>query len=79
MTVQGQQKATAEQTEYYTPVPKVITPGSANFGAPSDAIILFNGKLWLNWQEQSNCKHYKGKGCCHQQQQRILSNKFYPQ
>ena len=45
MTVHGQQKATAEQTEYYTPVPKVITPGSANFGAPSDAIILFDGKI----------------------------------
>ena len=44
MTVYGQQKATPEQPEYYSPAPKVITPGSANFGAPSDAIILFDGK-----------------------------------
>ena len=50
MTVHGQQKATAEQTEYYSPVPKVITPGSANFGAPSDAIILFDGKNLDEWE-----------------------------
>ncbi len=39
----------AEQTEYYTPVPKIITPG-ANFAAPpSDAIILFDGKNLDEW------------------------------
>jgi len=38
-----------EETEYYTPVPKIITPG-ANFTAPpSDAIILFDGKNLDEW------------------------------
>ena len=50
MTVYGQQKATPEQPEYYSPAPKVITPGSANFGAPSDAIILFDGKNLDEWE-----------------------------
>ncbi|MEP6748825.1 MAG: DUF1080 domain-containing protein [Bacteroidota bacterium] len=43
----GQTKA--EETEYYTPVPPIITPG-ANFAAPpSDAIILFDGKNLDEW------------------------------
>lgn len=38
-----------EETEYYTPVPKIITPGT-NFAAPpSDAIILFDGKNLDEW------------------------------
>src|ERR1700733_15119844 len=38
-----------EETEYYSPVPPVITPG-ANFAAPpSDAIILFDGKNMDEW------------------------------
>ncbi len=38
-----------EETEYYTPVPPVITPG-INFAAPpSDAIILFDGKNLDEW------------------------------
>ncbi len=38
-----------EETEYYTPVPKTITPG-INFSAPpSDAIILFDGKNLDEW------------------------------
>ena len=39
----------AHETEFYTPVPPVITPG-ANFGAPpSDAIILFDSKDLNEW------------------------------
>ncbi|GAC1453114.1 MAG: DUF1080 domain-containing protein [Chitinophagaceae bacterium] len=38
-----------EETEYYAPVPPIITPG-ANFAAPpSDAIILFDGKNLDEW------------------------------
>ncbi len=38
-----------EDTEYYSPVPKVVTPGE-NLGAPpSDAIVLFNGKDMEEW------------------------------
>ncbi len=34
----------AKKTEVYTPVPAVVTPGKTPQDAPSDAIILFNGK-----------------------------------
>lgn len=31
-------------TEVWKPVPKIVTPGSTAFNAPSDAIVLFDGK-----------------------------------
>jgi hypothetical protein len=37
-----------EETEIYTPVPKVVTPG-ANGAAPSDAVVLFNGSSLGEW------------------------------
>jgi hypothetical protein len=36
-------------TEIYTPVPPVVTPGKMNSDAPSDAIILFDGKNLNQW------------------------------
>ncbi len=33
-----------EETEWYTPVPPKVEPGKAPGAAPSDAIILFDGK-----------------------------------
>lgn len=45
----GQQKGRPEDTEYYTPVPKVVTPGKSCGDAPSDAIILFNGGNLNQW------------------------------
>jgi hypothetical protein len=36
-------------TEVYTPVPKIVTPGTTNNDAPSDAIILFDGKNLDEW------------------------------
>jgi hypothetical protein len=36
-------------TEVYTPVPKIVTPGATNNDAPSDAIILFDGKNLDEW------------------------------
>ena len=43
--VQAQENLTKpEQTEFYEPVPKVITPAVKVGDAPSDAIVLFNGK-----------------------------------
>lgn len=36
-------------TEVYTPVPPVVTPGKTNTDAPSDAIILFDGKNLDKW------------------------------
>lgn len=45
----GQEKAKPQDTEFYTPVPKVVTPGKMNTDAPSDAIILFDGKDLSQW------------------------------
>ncbi len=36
-------------TEVWTPVPKIVQPGSASSDAPSDAIILFDGKNLDQW------------------------------
>ena len=38
-----------EDTEVWTPVPKVITPGREDRDPPSDAIVLFDGKNLDAW------------------------------
>jgi len=43
------QTAKPEDTEYYTPVPKVVTPGASAGQPPSDAIVLFDGKNLDQW------------------------------
>ncbi|MDR1718771.1 MAG: DUF1080 domain-containing protein [Dysgonamonadaceae bacterium] len=40
---------TPEQTEWYSPVPQKVTPGSKPGAPPSDAIILFDGKNLDQW------------------------------
>lgn len=50
-TANAQEKMKPEDTEYYTPVPSVVTPGKTCGAAPSDAIILFNGKDLSKWVE----------------------------
>jgi len=48
-----------EDTEVYEPVPPVVTPGAAWGAAPSDAIILFDGKNedeWVSAQDQTPAK-----------------------
>ncbi|MDQ6812274.1 MAG: DUF1080 domain-containing protein [Bacteroidota bacterium] len=43
-------QAKHEDTEFYTPVPAVVTPKGANIAPPpADAVILFNGKNIDNW------------------------------
>lgn len=37
-------------TEIWDPIPKVVTPGLTSANAPSDAIVLFSGKDFSNWQ-----------------------------
>ena len=37
-------------TEIYSPVPKIVTPGNSCGDAPSDAIILFDGKNLDQWR-----------------------------
>lgn len=40
---------THEQTEFYTPVPPVVTPGTVNSTPPEQAVILFDGKDLNGW------------------------------
>jgi len=50
------QQARHEDTEFYEPVPNVITPGSVLGAAPSDAIVLFDGKnldQWVSTRDKS--------------------------
>ena len=42
-------KPKPEETEVWTPVPQVVTPGTTCGAAPSDAIVLFNGKNEDEW------------------------------
>src|SRR5579885_76832 len=45
-----------KDTELWMPVPPVVTPGATVGAAPSDAIVLFNGKdlkEWVSAQDQS--------------------------
>lgn len=37
-------------SEYYTPAAPIVTPGKSPHDAPSDAIILFDGKDLSNWE-----------------------------
>jgi hypothetical protein len=53
-TLSGQQKGDPKATEYYSPVPKVVTPGATSSDAPSDAIILFDGKNLDGWASAKN-------------------------
>ena len=39
----------AKKTEVWSPVPPVITPSDKPGGAPSDAVILFNGESLSEW------------------------------
>lgn len=45
-----------EETEVWQPVPRVVTPATTCGGAPSDALVLFDGKdlnQWVTVKDQS--------------------------
>nr|WP_294944113.1 DUF1080 domain-containing protein [uncultured Mucilaginibacter sp.] len=55
----AQQGAKPEDTEKWEPVPKVVTAGKTTSDAPSDAIVLFDGKNldeWVNVADGSPAK-----------------------
>jgi len=42
-------KPKPEDTEVWTPVPKIVTPGATDSAPPSDAVVLFDGKNEDEW------------------------------
>ena len=48
--VQAQSKGDPKDTEVWSPEPKVVTPGAKCGEAPSDAIVLFDGKDLDQWE-----------------------------
>jgi hypothetical protein len=55
----AQQNAKPEDTEKWEPVPKVVVAGKVTSDAPSDAVILFDGKnvdQWVNVSDDSPAK-----------------------
>src|SRR5476651_1078528 len=50
----AQEKAKPEDTEIWEPIPKVVTPGESFRDAPSDAIILFDGKNLDQWVQNND-------------------------
>jgi hypothetical protein len=55
LTAHAQQPAgRPEDTEVWTPVPKIVTPGSTSAAAPSDAIVLFDGRNLNEWVTASD-------------------------
>jgi hypothetical protein len=47
-------QTTPEETEVYSPVPPVVTPGKAFRDAPSDAIVLFDGTNEDQWVQTAD-------------------------
>lgn len=55
----GDTKMKPEETEFYAPIPPVITPGKTFSDAPSDAIILFDGRnldQWISTKDSTSAK-----------------------
>jgi hypothetical protein len=50
----AQQNAKPEDTEVWEPVPKVVVPGKTTGDAPSDALVLFDGKNLDQWVVTDN-------------------------
>ncbi|HEY9003014.1 MAG TPA: DUF1080 domain-containing protein [Mucilaginibacter sp.] len=53
-TVMAFAQTKPEETEIWEPIPKVVTPGATFRDAPSDAIILFDGKNLDEWVQNGD-------------------------
>ncbi|MGB9029279.1 MAG: DUF1080 domain-containing protein [Acidobacteriaceae bacterium] len=68
VSVFAQQPATQpkpEETEVWTPVPPIVTPGATDSAPPSDAIVLFDGKNedeWVSAQDHTPARWIVGDG-----------------
>lgn len=54
-----------QDTEQWTPVPKVVTPGTTNDAPPSDAVVLFDGRSldqWVSSSDKSPARWTLGNG-----------------
>lgn len=52
----GAPKPRPEDTEFWEPVPPVVTPGTTSSAPPSDAIVLFDGRNldeWINSRDKA--------------------------
>jgi hypothetical protein len=59
LVAQAPAKPKPEDTEVWTPVPKIVTPGATESAPPSDAIVLFDGKNqdeWVSAQDHTPAK-----------------------
>jgi Domain of Unknown Function (DUF1080) len=55
-TAQSTAKPSPKDTEVWEPVPPIVTPGTSNSAAPSDAIVLFDGSnldQWVSTKDKS--------------------------
>ncbi len=65
LTAQQNSKMKPEETEIWSPVPPVVTPGVTDDAPPSDAIVLFDGKnldQWVNAQTGEPAQWTVGNG-----------------
>jgi hypothetical protein len=65
LAAQQPAKPKPEDTEVWTPVPKIVTPGASNAAPPSDAIVLFDGKNedeWVSAQDHTPAQWVVGDG-----------------
>jgi hypothetical protein len=54
-----------KDTEVWTPIPPVVTPGATSDAPPSDAVILFNGKnlnQWVSAQDHTPARWFVRAG-----------------
>lgn len=54
------QKDDPKATEFWEPVPKIVTPAASENKAPSDAIVLFDGKNLDEWASEKNANQPAG-------------------